>query len=153
MVSKINCSFFSFLFFHSSNIVRHFVAESCFSKWDFPKSRVLREVLKVILTCCQAGGSLWGRVRLLMGLSCDSSPPLLSNSSLSPANDLLLLFLVPTKIFLIPLSQKLCRKHLRWGSSEISHLKSGQLRISRAWWLRRPVWLDTRKDFCRSAEL
>lgn len=80
----------------------------------------------------------------------DSSPPLLSNSSLSPSNDLLLLFLVPTKIFLILLSQKLSRKHLRWGSSEISRLKSGQLRISWAWWRRRPVWLE---DFCSFAQL
>lgn len=44
--------------------------------------------------------------------------PLLSNISLSPRNDLLLLFLVRTRLSLSQVSQKLSRKHLLWGSSE-----------------------------------
>lgn len=62
---------------------------------------------------------------------------LLSNFSLSPRHDLLLLFLVQTPIFLSQLSQNLSRKHLPWSSLEITCLKSGQLRIS---WLSWKWW-------------
>lgn len=54
---------------------------------------------------------------------------LLSNFSLSPRNDLLLLFLVWTPIFFSQVSQKLSRKHLLCGSTEITCRNSGQLRV------------------------
>lgn len=72
---------------------------------------------------------------------------LLSNFSLSPRNDLLLLFLVQTPIFLSQVSQKLSRKHLLWSSLEITCLKSGQLRISWLswkWWSWRGIKREAR---------
>lgn len=116
-VSKINYS----VFFSSFIVVKYLFFllfwRSCWSKWDFPKSCVCREALKVILTCCQAGACLWGCLGLLTGLSCDHDfsfffPLLLplSNFSLSSRNDLLLLFLVQSLIFLSKVSQNLSGK-------------------------------------------
>lgn len=67
---------------------------------------------------------------------------LLSNFSLSPRNDLLLLFLVQTPIFLSQVRRKLSWKHLLWSSLEITCLKSGQLRFSWLSW----IWWSWRRS-------